>query len=59
MLDRACTGDKRARVVPVNVAYVLETELADERARQDSRRERVLHGLGRVMQARAESWNRK
>src|SRR3712207_8650918 len=47
-------ADECARVVPVNVADVLEAQLVDERARQDGRRDGVLDGLRRVVEALAE-----
>src|ERR1700752_394222 len=54
ILDLFCflqSRDQRARIVTVDVADVFETEFADERARQHSRRNHVLHGLRRVMQS--------
>ena len=46
-----------ARVVPVNVADVLEAQLVDERAGQHGRRDCVLHGLRRLVEPLAEGRN--
>ncbi len=43
----------------VNIADVLEAELAYERARQHGRRQGILDRFRGVMQPLAESWNGK
>src|SRR5436853_2302949 len=47
-------GDKRSRVVSVNIADVCEAETVDQRAGQHCRRDDVFHRLRRVMQTLAD-----
>ena len=54
LLRFAKRRNQRARVVTIDVADVLEAQLIDQCAGKHRRRNRVLHGLGRVMQSFAD-----